>query len=70
MICSRCQLDKNENDFYNDKREKDGRRSACKECEKKYNLENNKLSDNFSHGLAKCLSLHRAEQPINYPLRP
>ncbi len=28
-----------------------------------------KLSDNFSFGLAKCVSLHKCEREITYPLK-
>ena len=38
--CKKCGLEKVLNEFYTDKRTKDGYESGCKECKKKYNAEN------------------------------
>ena len=39
-ICTKCKIEKSLDEFYNDKRNKDGKTSRCKDCMKKYCLEN------------------------------
>ena len=46
MLCSKCHQEKNENEFYKSRREKDGRRSECKDCGNKYNATNKVRWDN------------------------
>jgi hypothetical protein len=39
-ICSKCDIEKEESEFYNDKRANDGLTSSCKECHKEYSRNN------------------------------
>ena len=50
-ICSKCKVEKPVSQFYKDKRNKDGFKYACKNCNKKYNKKN--LTNYYSRNKEK-----------------
>jgi hypothetical protein len=42
-ICKKCEIEKELDQFYADKRNKDGREGSCKECKKKYQQDNKEI---------------------------
>jgi len=45
--CWKCEIEKELDDFYKDSRQKDGKQKACKECQKKRNIEYNKSHQQY-----------------------
>lgn len=61
-ICTKCKLEKNNTEFYSDKRKKDGLRSQCKVC---VNKANNDREKNYTETRKKYRFEHQEEIKAN-----
>lgn len=62
-VCKKCKEEKNTEDFYNDKTKKDGLMKSCKNCKRKYGIENKEV---ISNNKKEYYSSNKEELKINH----